>query len=649
MLNSFRRLSNSKIGLAVLAILGALIALGFVMMDMQNITMGGGGGSGGTVATVGRQKISYSDLQQRVQRAFENARQEQPELTIQQFVQQGGVDQALVQMTDGMALEQFAKQQGFGVSRKMEDTEIASAPAFRGLNGQFDQSAFEAFLARQRVSEKQIRADLGRDLYITQLLVPVTGAALAPSSLALPYASMLLEQREGRVQFVPAAAMKGAPPTDAELNAYYQKNVARYTIPERRVVRYALINRAAFEAAAQPSEQEIAAAYEAAKADYAPKETRTISQVILPSEAAAKQLAAKVAAGTPIAEAARAAGLESVTLNDQTREAYSGASSAEVANAVFSTAQGQVATPTRSGLGWHVARIDKITTVPGKTLDQVRGELVEKLKKEKADQAMAEAVAKIEDSIADGATFDEVVAANKLQPLTTPALLADGRDPKAPEAPPTPEIAGVMKAGFSADPNDDPTVEQIVPNQVFALVKPDQVNAPSARPLAEIRDQVARDLVAERSLAAARKAADAIAAKVNAGTALAQAVQSAGAPLPAAAVLSGRRGELLRQAQEQTRPELEALFTLARGKARVVPAPDGSGWYVVALQNVVPGDARGQPQLVEATRAQFAPVLGQEYGQQLATAARKSVGVDINAAAVARLKSELIGTNAPVQ
>jgi peptidyl-prolyl cis-trans isomerase D len=36
-------------------------------------------------------------------------------------------------------------------------------------------------------------------------------------------------------------------------------------------------------------------------------------------------------------------------------------------------------------------------------------------------------------------------------------------------------------------------------------------------------------------------------------------------------------------------------------------------------------------------------VLGQEYGQQLAAAARKAVGVEINAAAVERLKRELTG------
>jgi peptidyl-prolyl cis-trans isomerase D len=102
----------------------------------------------------------------------------------------------------------------------------------------------------------------------------------------------------------------------------------------------------------------------------------------------------------------------------------------------------------------------------------------------------------------------------------------------------------------------------------------------------------------------------------------------------------------MRTGQQQTPPQLTALFTLGRGRARAVPAPDRSGWYVVQLENAVPGSAIAAPDLVENTRGQFGPVLGQEYGAQLAAAARRTVGVEINGAAVARLKSELVGGTA---
>lgn len=645
MLDLFRRLSKSKLGALVFALFIAALALGFVAADVQNLGIGGSAASGDTVAKIGSEELSIAQVQDRVQRAFENARQQQPELTIQQFVREGGVEQVLRQMTDSMAVARFAQEQGFGVSRKMEDAQIASAGAFRGLNGQFDQAAYESFLQQQRISEKQLRGDLARDLYLNQVLLPATGAAFAPATLTLPYASMLLEQRTGRAQFIPAAAFRGAAPSDAELNGFYRANLARYTVPERRVVRYALINRTAFEAAAQPTEQEIAKAYDAGKAQYAGRETRTISEIIILDEQAARQAAARVQGGAAIADVARDLGLESRTLNDQSREAYASASAPAVAAAVFQTAQGQVAPLTRSGLGWHLAKVDRVANTAGRTLDQARPEIADRLRREKAEQAFEEARLKIEESITDGATFDEVVAANKLQPVVTPPLLADGRNPEGPASPAAPELATILNAAFAADINDDPTVEAIGQGESYAVVKADRTIPPSPRPLAQIRDQVVADLYAQRGLAGARRAADAIAGRVNGGTALAQAITGAGVALPPAATLSGRRGELLQRNRPDS-PQLDALFTLARGKARVAPAPDRSGWFVVTLESTTPGDARTQPQLIAATRSQFAPVLGQEYGQQLAAAARAAVGVDVNAAAVARLKSELLGNAA---
>jgi peptidyl-prolyl cis-trans isomerase D len=646
MLKAFRSLSRSKVGVGLFAVFLVAVAASFALADINNLGFSTGGATSGTIAKVGRESVSVAELRSRVQSAYDVARQQRPDLTLQSFVAQGGVEAVLNRMVDGIAVELFAKREGMGVSRKMQDAQIASTPAFRGLDGRFDQSQFEAFLTRQGITEKQVRADLSRDMYLNQLLVPATGATRAPAGLTLPYASMMLEARQGRALLVPTAAFRPAAPSDAELQAFYRTNIGRYTIPQRRVIRYAVVDRAAVAAAAQPTEAEIAGAYSAAKADYAGKETRTITQVILPTEAAAKDLAAKVAAGTPIAEAARAAGLESVTLEGQTRADYQRASSDAVAAAVFGTAAGKLAAPTRSPLGWHVARVDAVQTTPARTLDQVRGEISAKLAKEKGDAAFADLVAKIEEAVADGSTFDEVVAANKLTPVTTPAVLATGRTAEAPDAAPAPELAALVKIAFDGEPDEEPMVEQIVPNERAAIYKVEQVVQPTPRPFAEVRERVANDFGTERGLAEARKVADAIAAKVNGGQPLAQAASGTGASLPAPTQVSGLRRDLLQpQGQARMPTEVALLFSTRQGKASVAPAPALGGWYVVQLEQVQRGDARSQPGLVEATASQFGPVLGQEYAQQLIAAMRQAIGVDINREAVTKLKRDLLGAS----
>lgn len=645
MLNALRSLSKSKFGVVLLGLFLAAIAAGFVLADIQNVGVPGSS-TGDNAARVGRTSISQADLRQRVQRAYEAARRQDPALTIQTFVAQGGVEAVLNRMIDDLVIEQFARGAGMGVSRKLEDGLIAGAQAFRGLDGRFDQSQYEAFLAREGLNEKQVRADIARDLYSNQLIVPAAGGTRAPLGLALPYASMLLEQRRGQALFVPTAAFAPKAPAEAELTAYYRQNIGRYTIPERRVLRYAVIERAAL-AVPAPTDAEIAKAYDAAKAEYAPRETRDLSQVILPSESAARDFARKLDGGAAIDAAARAIGLEAARLTGQTRQAYATASAEAVAAAAFQTAQGRIAAPTRSPLGWHVVRVDQIRTVPGKTMADVRGELAAGILKTKSEQAFADLIARIEEAVSNGETFDEVAAANRLTGITTQPLLATGRTADAaPDAPVAPELAAVLKAAFDSEVDDDPVVEQIAANDRAVLLKVGQIVPPTPRPMASIRDRLIADLGRDQGFAAARAAAERVLARLKAGDDLAAAARTAGAALPAPAAIAGQRRELL-QAGRPVDPRLDALFGPRAGGARLAPAADMAGWYVVRVDQIVPGDARGQPALIQASRAQFGPVLGQEYAQQLIAAARRELGSEINQAALAALKRDLIGPTVP--
>ena len=57
--------------------------------------------------------------------------------------------------------------------------------------------------------------------------------------------------------------------TDAEIQAFYKQNVARYTALETRTIRFAHFDRAQFEGKVTPTEAEIATAYKTNAAKYA--------------------------------------------------------------------------------------------------------------------------------------------------------------------------------------------------------------------------------------------------------------------------------------------------------------------------------------------------------------------------------------------
>ena len=72
-----------------------------------------------------------------------------------------------------------------------------------------------------------------------------TMPAVSPA-LARPYAALLLEERKGDATFIAASALAPTTtPDDKVLATYLTQNRARYSLPERRVLRYAVFDRSA--------------------------------------------------------------------------------------------------------------------------------------------------------------------------------------------------------------------------------------------------------------------------------------------------------------------------------------------------------------------------------------------------------------------
>jgi peptidyl-prolyl cis-trans isomerase D len=429
----------------------------------------------------------------------------------------------------------------------------------------------------------------------------------------------------------------GAAPSDADIEAAYRSNIARYTIPERRVLRYALFDAAQVAAAAKASEADIQAAYKQHGAEYAARETRILQQVVLQSEAAARSFAQKLAAGTSFEAAAQQAGYAAadIAIGEQSREAFAKISSPAAAAAAFSAAKGATTQPIKSPFGWHIVRVAEIRQSAGKPIEAVRAQLVTEVEQRKTQEALSDLAAKIEEAVSNGASFEDVVKANKLAVIETPPVTAGGFAPGAAVAP---EVKPLLESGFALSPGDDPSVETVVPNQRFAVLSVVRVIPAAPPPLAQIKDQVRADLVAQRALARARTVATAILAKINAGKPAAQAF--AEARLPAPATLSGTRREVA-DAQGRADPARVALFAIAPGKARLLPAPQGRGWIIVQLARIDRADPAKSPEVVQAVQGQFVEILGQEYGAQFRNAILAGMKVKRNPQALADAKAQL--------
>lgn len=626
---------------------GAFIALAFVMLmglafALGDVTGNGafGGLSGGNVARVGNQNVSVGELNDAMENRLKAERQNNPAMDMRTFVQSGGLDATLSQLINRYALAVFGEKYGMAVSKRLVDSEIRKLPGATGLNGEFDDKAFRAFLQNVGVSEQTIRTDFEQNFYTQQILPAAAGGGRAPDSMVLPYASLLLEKRTGELAVIPSAAyFPKAPPSEAVLKQYYAANADKFTVPEKRAISYALFDKDIVDARAKPTEADIAAYYKANAAQYAASQTRDISQIIVPTEAMAKSLSAKLASGQSMAAVASGAGLSVTARKGATQASLQTEASQSIAAAVFAAKQGDALPPARGNLGWFVIRVDAVNTVAARPLAAVRNEILAKLTTEKQGEALSQLTSEIEDSFADGATITDVAKANGLKVDTTPKLLANGTDPANPGYKPVPEMKAILPAAFQMERDGDAQLVEVVPGQRYALVQIADFEEAAPPPLAQIKPLVQEQWALSEGSKQAKIASEQVRKAVSSGKPLREALASLGIATPPVEPVSGRRGDLNRQGQPLS-PPLAMLFSMKAGTAKTLQAPGQRGWVVVKLDTIEKGDASKEAAMLAARKEEMTGLLQQEYAAQLVNAAAKDVGVKKNDGAVATLRNQ---------
>jgi peptidyl-prolyl cis-trans isomerase D len=645
MISAFRQLSKTKIGTAVVALLFLLTLIGFASIGVTNFGTGntGFGGMGSsTLAQVGDQEVSEREMGEAMQRRLQEVRQQNPEADYASIAHD--FEAILGALIDERSLIAFADKFGFPLSKPLVDAEISQIPQTKGLNGKFSEQAYQAFLQQQRLTDLEVRQIIGAGMLQRLLLTPLVSNARLSIGMATPYASMMLEFRQGEGVAVPLEPFKaGLKPTDAQVQQFYAANRNHYMIPEQRVLRFAAIGPEQL-ANVSATDAEIAAEYARNQATYSSKETRNLSQVVVPDQGTANAIAARAKGGAALAAAAAPAGANAAvtSLAGQTRQAYAGVAGDKNAAAVFAAPSGAVVGPLHSDFGWVVVKVDSVKTEGGKSLAQARAEIAAKLTADKRKAAMEDMVDKLQDAIDAGHNFTEAAAAAKIPVTTTPPINANGSAPADPNFHLSPDYAPVIKEGFAIAPSDQPEIVPLASKQGYVLVSPAQVVPAAPAPLATINDRVVSDWVNDQARQRAAAVAVGIAAKASGGMSLADAVKTAGIALPPVQPIGARRIQMAQNGQVPA--PMRLLFSLAQGKSRMTPDPGGRGFYVVKTDTIVPGNAVLQPGLISRMQTELSQSVSEEYAQQFQAAIRAEMKARRNESAIAAEKSRILSS-----
>jgi parvulin-like peptidyl-prolyl isomerase len=620
MISFFRKASTSWFLLAILGI----VIVAFIVTGIGDPF---GGRAARLVAKVGPERITDTAFITDFQRQFEMARQQEPELTQERFVNEGGFDMVQRSLVQRTSLQALFDEVGLITGPKTLADSIGAIPAFQ-LAGQFSTKAYQEALAAARppLTPAEFETAIAQDLVREKVLGRIGGGWQMPSKAVQAYARLFAEQRTASILVIPADAMTGiALPDDATVARFYEANKAAYNAPEFRAFRVLSLNAGAIAPTIQVTPADVEVAFKERAAELGGVETRTIEQVLVESPQAAQALIAQVKGGTGFVAAAQAA-VPGLTADDVVRPNLNQAQFAEevgaaAAKAVFELASGAVSPPIASELGTYVFRVASVTPARIPSLDAVRVRLESDVRQAKAVDRLFDLVKAVEDGLGAGQSLDDVAKQAGLPIATIPAVDASG----APQsAGPRPDVEpAVLKLAYSHTQGDDLLLEQVGENQ-FAVVEITDTIPAAPQPLAAVRPRVIADWLRQQQVARAKQVAQELVAAVKGGQTLAAA--GAARRLPVQNGVTLMRAQVA-QAGNQMPAAIQAMFRTPMGQVIAEPTPDGRGMVVVQVTQVTPSTAGPGSDPYVALQQLLAQSATQEAQEQFVRATMASLKV----------------------
>jgi peptidyl-prolyl cis-trans isomerase D len=374
------------------------------------------------------------------------------------------------------------------------------------------QPAYEQMLQDHDLTPTLFERSVKEDILIDKLRSLVAGSAMVTDVEI----RQRFEKENGKVKFDYAVLrkddiLKGLHPTDQELKAFYDRNKATYnnSIPEKRKIKYVLIDSAKLQSAAQVSSQELQAYYDQHRDEYRVPEQVNVRQILIKTplpgadgkvdqkgiddaRKKADDILKQLKAGAKFEDLAKKYS-EDPSSKDGGSVGWikrGGFPVPEVDKAAFSLSKGGTSDVINAGYAFVILRIDDKQDAHLKTLAEVKDQIEPILKQQKAQQA-AESQASALLSQARSGGLDKAAAAKSLPVVATDFISSTDTLPGIGTAP------QFTEAVFAAAEKSPP--DQVQVPQGFAIFELEAIKPASTPTFEEIRTRVETEFKNERS------------------------------------------------------------------------------------------------------------------------------------------------------
>ncbi len=556
-----------------------------------------GGASSTAVATIDGQAIEGAAFQDQFQRALGQVQKalggQQASPLIRREIAQRTLDQMVAQVL----LEREVTRLGIAVPDPALREAVFTMPAFRGPNGQFDRTRFNAILANNNLSEASFLALMRADMAGRQVQEAVRAGAVVPPILLAQAFDVAEETRIASMVTLPFDAAPAPPgPTAAQLRRFYALHPERYSTPELRRVRAVVLSTGTIAHGLDIPEADLRAYYAAHKSDYVTPEKRSVQVIVAPAAAAAQSLAAQWKGGADWAAMQAAATKAGATATELDAATPADFPSPELAKSVFAApAVGAISDPIKTPLGFDVIRVTAITPGSSRDFAQVRGSIHDIIAQQRAGAAIYKDANAVEDQLAGGTPLDKLKTGLGLAAVEG-TLDAQGLTPAGQPAPiPGPPAlrTALIDAAFRATPGEPPHLTEVpgtggAPSSYYA-VSVLHVAPKAAKPFDGVTAQVTADWTRAMRVRAQNEAATTLLRAVQEGQPMDEAARPAGATVQTSPPIGRQANPPAGVPAELVGP----LFSLKPGQVTMVQTP--TAFVVAQLARVQEPDPKADP------------------------------------------------------
>ena len=580
----------------------AIVCVAMVIFFIPNFVRNPSGNvAASAVAVVEGREIRGDEFQRTYQAQIQAYRSAYGAQMSDQLLRQLGVEQQILQqMVDERAALAEAERLDVRVSDDEVRQRILAIPSFQD-NGQFiGEQRYRQILSMQRppMTPSEFEEAVRRSLVVEKLRASLTEWLSIPDKeLEQEYRRRNDKVKLAVVSFPNDSFRPDVSATDPEITAYFDAHKEDFRIPEKRKIRYLLVDVEAIRAKTVIPAADIERTYNDRITEYTTPEQVRASHILLKTEgkdeaavrAQAEDVLKKAKAGADFAALAKQYSQDEGSAPNGGDLDYFGRGRMvpEFDAAVFAMEPGQISDLVKTSFGFHIIKLADKKTGNTRSIDEVRPQLQDQLSTERAQTQAATLADSLRTRITKSSDLDTVA---KEQGFAVQESDWFARDEPVLGLGASPEL-GVRT--FAMNQGDVAGPIQTGRGFVFAsLVAKQDAYVPKVDEVKErVRDEVVRNKAKEFGL----KKANEVAAKLKGAADFEKAVQAAG--------FKAQTTELI--TRESPIPDLgmapevtEAAFSLAPGTVSQ-PIATGTGSAVIKVlekQEVTPQELTANKQ-----------------------------------------------------